>query len=308
MESQCLGLAEAVGTRCVSKLVMRPSAPFRYLPPRLWPDPLGSAAGGIHLDPPWPDLLISSGRGSVAAALAVRRASGGGTFAVHIQSPYAKASCFDLVVIPRHDSLRGDNVIVARTALHGITPEKLREAARQFDRALSHLPRPLIAVLVGGSNKHQEFSAEATFRLARDLVLAAQTCRGSLAVTSSRRTGAENERILRKCLGSVPTFFWDGTGENPYLGMLALADAVVVTNDSVSMASEASATGKPIHIFSVSDGGGKLRRFHKALMEDGIARPFDGAIQSWSYDPPDETGRIAALVRDRLAARLMKGE
>jgi uncharacterized protein len=302
MENQCVGLAEAVGVRCEVKHVRRPRAPFRYLPPRLWPNPLANTATGTRLAPPWPDLLISSGRGSVAAALAVRNASTSKTFAVHIQSPYVTPSCFDLVVVPLHDSLRGSNVLVTRTALHRVTRKQLQEAAQHFKTALLHLPRPLIAVLVGGSNKHQKFSPDAMYRFAQGLLRAARESRGSLAVTPSRRTGEVNEQILREHLRSVPTFFWDGTGENPYLGILALSDAIVVTSDSISMASEASATGKPVHIFSVGDGGRKLRDFHKTLLNDGVARPFTGTIQSWSYNPPDETGRIAALVRGRLEA------
>jgi mitochondrial fission protein ELM1 len=304
MENQCVGLAEAVGSRCEVKHVRRPRAPVMYLSPRLWPNPLASTTDGIPLAPPWPDLLISSGRGSVAAALAIRKASRNRTFAVHIQRPYVRPSRFDLVVMPLHDSLRGDNVLVARTALHRVTSEKLGEAAQRFKPALSHLPRPLIAVLVGGSNKHQRFSADTMGRLASDLVLAVEECGGSLAVTPSRRTGEENERILRERLNSVPAFLWDGRGENPYLGLLALADAIVVTSDSVSMVSEATATGKPVHIFAIGDGGKKLRRFHKALLDDGVTRIFTATIESWSYNPPDETARIAALVRRHLRASL----
>ena len=302
MENQCVGLAEAVGIPCEVKHVRRPRAPLMYLPPRFWPKPLNRTATGVFLAPPWPDLLISSGRGSVAAALAVREASARKTFAVHIQSPYVRPSYFDLVVVPLHDSLRGNNVLVARTALHRITRERLSEAAQRFKAVFSHLPHPLIAVLVGGSNKHQQFSADVLCRLADGLVQAARESGGSLAVTPSRRTGKENERILRELLRSVPTFFWDGASDNPYLGILALSDAIVVTSDSVSMASEASATGKPLYVFSVGAEGGKLHEFHKTLMKDGIARPFTDTVQWWSYNPPDETGKIAALVRERMEA------
>jgi len=302
MENQCVGLAEAIGVRCETKHVRRPPLPLAYLPPQLWPNPLGNTADGTRLAPPWPNLLISSGRGSVAATLAIRKASKGKTFTVHIQRPYVRFSRFDLVVMPLHDSLRGRNVLVARTALHRVTSERLFEAGQRFKGALAHLPHPVISVLVGGSNRHQTFSPELMYRFARELKQAANACRGSLAVTPSRRTGRENERILRKHLLSVPTFFWDGTGENPYLGLLALSDVIVVTSDSVSMASEASATGKPVYIFEVEGKGRKLSEFHRTLMQDGVARPFAGTIQHWSYRPPDETRRIAAQVRDRLKA------
>jgi uncharacterized protein len=121
---------------------------------------LANTAIGVRLAPPWPNLLISSGRGSVAAALAIRKASKGTTFAIHIQTPYVRLSCFDVVVMPLHDSLRGKNVLVTRTALHRVTRKRLVEAEQSFKGALSQLPRPMVAVLVGGSNGHQTFSAE----------------------------------------------------------------------------------------------------------------------------------------------------
>ncbi len=122
-------------------------------------------------------------------------------------------------------------------------------------------------------------------------------------MTISRRTGDANAHRLRERLGTVPLFFWDGREENPYLGLMALADAIVVTSDSVSMVSEACATGRPVHVFNVGHGHEKLRRFHQVLMDDGMTRPFAGRIEHWRYDPPNETARIAKIVSDRFAAR-----
>jgi uncharacterized protein len=303
MESQCVGLAEAVGLRCERKRVMRPSKPLAYLPPRYWPRPLESAEEG-SLSPPWPDVVISSGRGSVAAALAVRKASGGKTFSVHIQTPYVPSSRFDLVVIPQHDSLRGENILVTRTALHGVTKAKLAEAADVFRTNLAHLPRPLITVLVGGSNKGQDCTPDVMHRMADQLIEAAHASGGSLAVTPSRRTGEKNTKILRERLAEVPLFFWDETGDNPYVGLLALADAIVVTSDSVSMVSEACSTGKPVHIFSFGNEQEKLSKFHQGLMDAGVTRRFAGKIETWPYDPPNDTERIAKVVRERLGTFL----
>jgi uncharacterized protein len=300
MENQCLGLAEALDIPCEIKRVRRPRAPWTYLPPVWWPKPLESVSDGKPLAPPWPDVLISSGRGSVAAALAVKQASGGKTFAVHIQTPYVDPARFNLVVVPEHDALRGPNVLVARTALHRITKEKLDEAARHFRPLFASLPRPLIAVLVGGSNKRQKVSPEIMTHLADQLADAARKSGGGLAVTPSRRTGAENEAILRERLKNVPSYVWDGSGENPYFGLLALADAIVATGDSVSMVSEACATGKPVYIYNLGDDGRKMRQFHKGLIGAGYTLPFAGIIESWSYEPVNETQRIAAFIRERI--------
>jgi mitochondrial fission protein ELM1 len=297
MENQCLGLAEALGLHCHLKRVQRPRPPINYLPPRFWPTSLSMISSGCEV---WPDVLISSGRGSVAPALAVRRANGGRTFTVHIQTPYVSPSEFDLVVIPQHDTLRGENVLVTQTALHRVTRERLAQAAEQFKHLFLDLPRPLIAVLVGGSNKRQNCSPEVMHHMADLLIAAASDCGGGLAVTTSRRTGEQNEKILRDRLQILPLFFWDGSEENPYMALLALADAIVVTSDSVSMVSEACATGKPVHVFSIGGDYKKLRAFHSRLQAEGATRPFNGYVEQWSYEPLRETEKIAQIVQEHL--------
>ena len=118
-----------------------------------------------------------------------------------------------------------------------------------------------------------------------------------------RLRAAPGRRTRKSCVTvceEVPLFFWDGAEENPDFGLLALADAIVVTSDSVSMVSEACATGKPVHVFDFGYGRKKLRQFHKALMDDGITRRFADRIEFWPYDLPNETERVASIVRERL--------
>lgn len=299
MQNQCLGLAEALGVSCDIKHVLRPSAPWRYLPTSWWPNPLESAEG-IRLMPPWPDVLFSSGRGSVAAALAIKRASGGKTLAVHIQHPFTNPKHFDIVVVPEHDSLRGHNVLVSRRALHCVTRRRLDEAAKYFSPLFSQLPRPLFAVLVGGSNKRMTVSPGMMAHFAERLAELALATGAGLAVTTSRRTGAENETILRERLKNLPMHMHDGIGENPYLGMLALADAIIVTGDSISMISEASATGKPVYVYHFGGDNRRQNRFHAAMTDDGVTRPFDGIVENWSYQIDNDAENIAKLIRERF--------
>jgi uncharacterized protein len=67
-----------------------------------------------------------------------------------------------------------------------------------------------------------------------------------------------------------------------------------------TMVSEACATGKPVHVLSMGEEPVKLRQFHKTLTDNGVTRPFTGRIEHWTYDPPNETDKIAAIIRDRL--------
>jgi uncharacterized protein len=303
MESQVLGLAEAVGWAFVEKrLDIR--APWSHLVPPLWFQPLAAVgAGGDRLEPPWPDLLIGCGRNTVAPALAVKRASGGRTFWAHIQDPRFARGRADLLVVPSHDSARGPNVVATLGAVHRVTRARLAEGARRHAALFAALPRPLVAVLIGGDNRVYRLTPQRFSALADQLAALARHGIG-LAITPSRRTGQAAQDLLRARLQGLPAFIWDGSGDNPYFGMLGLADAVIVTADSVNMVSEAAATGKPVHVVPLDGGSAKFERFHRAMEEAGITRPFDGTIGGWTYRPPDEAARAAALIRDRFARRL----
>jgi mitochondrial fission protein ELM1 len=297
MEKQCLALAAALPA---SSTVFRlsPPAPWRWLPPILVPPRRSLLPAG----PPWPDLAIATGRLSVASALALGRASGRRTLLVQVQNPRVPLGRFDLVIGPRHDWLAGPNVLTTLGALTGVTSAGLDAARAAAPAEVLSLAHPLLAVLLGGPNRAYRFPSEAGDRLASSLVRLAGDGWSILAVPS-RRTPAEIVARLRCRLHGLPAVVWDGTGANPYEASLALADAFLVTSDSINMASEAAATGKPLHIFDLPGGAPKFRRFHAFLREAGCARPFRGAIEHWSYDPPDDTRRAAAEILRRLAAR-----
>jgi len=296
-----LGLAEAVGLPVIEKHV-HSAPPWRWLPPLLWPKGvLGVGAGGDPLEPPWPRLIVSAGERSVGPALEVKRRAGDDAFLVHIQHPRVNPARFDMVVVSSHDRLTGPNVRVTVGALHRVTDAFLAEAAARFGPAFAHLPRPLVAVLIGGANRAYRFDRETAARLADDLVALARDSGCGLLITASRRTGAENEALLRERLRDLPVAFWDGEGENPYFAYLGLADTLVVTSDSVNMVSEACYTGKPVHVFRLPGGeGSKFERFHRALAERGATRPFTGRLESWPCAPLDERTALAEEIRRRL--------
>lgn len=294
--NQCRGLAERLDIS-VEERVVRPRLPWRLLPAALWPLPL--LADRATLCPPWPGLVIAGGRSAMAPAAALRRR---GALVIAILDPRLPPSRFDLVVAPRHDALDGPNVLVTDGAMNRVTPAALAEAGRHFAPLLGGLPRPLAAVLVGGSSARYRMDGAAAETLAGRLTALADAGTG-LAITLSRRTPPAARALLTDRLAGRPgVFLWDGTGDNPYLGMLALADHLLVTIDSVSMLSEAATTGKPVHAIALPGTPGKFARFHARLAELGAMRPFDGTLPTWSYTPLDDAGAAATAVR-RLLAR-----
>ncbi len=297
-------MAEAVGlvfkvkrARVTGLMRVLPPALQIYLPAHTL---LGAVDSSAPLEPPWPRLVISSGGRSVPIALAVKRLSDAPTFALHIHDPRAARAHFDLIAAPAHDSLAGANVIATCGSIHGITPGRLAQAARNFAPRMEHLPHPRIAVLLGGDSKAFSFPPEEGAALGGKLAALARETGGSLLVTASRRTRPETSAALASAIAGVPQFVWDGTGDNPYLGFLAIADAIVITEDSVNMASEAAGTGKPVYVQALPGRSRRLARFHAAMRERGATRPFEGRLETWSSTPPNDAEAVASAVRRAL--------
>ena len=295
-ENQCLGLAEALGVTPVVKRI-KLKFPWKQLSPWLcFGQALALAEGSDAITPPWPDILIASGRKSIGTALHIKKMSGGKTFLVQVQDPRIALKNFDLVAVPQHDPARGENVVVTKCALHRVTPERIAEGKNNFTE-LGRMASPRVAVLIGGSSKAHSMTRENAAKLAGDL-LALKDAR--LMITASRRTGEDNVRMLRQALKGPDIFFWDGQGQNPYFAFLGYADYIIVTEDSVSMTSEALSTGKPVYTVPLEGGGGRLSLFHKMLREQGYTRQFEGKLSPWSYAPPDDIMHVATEIKKRL--------
>ncbi len=297
-ENQCLGVAEALGIMPVVKRINL-RQPWKSLSPYLKFE-CARTFTGDELTAPWPDLVLASGRKAIAAARYVRKASGGKSYVVQIQDPRIAPSNFDLVAVPAHDPSRGDNVIVTNAAPNRINETRLQEAREEFSTLLSPLPQPRVAVLIGGNSNAYKMTADITRKLAGELKMLAESGYG-LMVTASRRTGAENDRILKEALNHPNVLYWDGKGANPYFGFLGWADYILVTGDSVSMISEAATSGKPVYMIPLEGGTKRFDQFHKGLLEKGAIRRFDGTLEPYTYERLDDAGMIAAEIRKRAS-------
>lgn len=301
LANQVRGLAEAIGLPVQVKTV-RPRLPWTLLPVTAWPAPFAALGpDSTPLTPPWPRIAVGCGRRAIPYVLAIKRLSKGATFTVQLQHPRVDPRLFDLVVPPEHDGLIGANVMAILGSPNGVTAAKLAAARAQWS-SLERLPHPRIAILVGGKSKSHSFG-EADARALAASLKALRDQGAGLMLTASRRTGEAQTRILRDALSGPNAFVWDGAGENPYFGLLAHADAILVTNDSTNMAVEAAATGKPVYIVAIPGGDVKFDRLHQALEARGIARPFAGKIERWSYAPLAETERVARAIREKIGLK-----
>lgn len=300
-EVHCLGIARELGLDLLMKDV-RPRALFAALAPYGPIDPRDSAhRPGSLLAPPFPDIIFATGRVTVPYLRHLRRASGGRSFTIFLQDPRTGPGTADFLWAPEHDRLRGENVLVTLTSPHPLRPDVLAAARRTPDPRLAHLPHPRVALVLGGPSGHHRFEAkdvDALMRIAADL--AAAGC--GVMVTPSRRTPAALTTALAKALEGKPAFVWDGTGSNPYAAMIALADSIVVTGDSVNMVGEALASGVPVQVYEPSGGHRKITGFIDKLVAAGHVRRWAGGLERWDNPPVDATSVIAGEIARRYNA------
>ncbi|MCW6511146.1 mitochondrial fission ELM1 family protein [Lichenifustis flavocetrariae] len=313
-EVHCFGIAEALGLSPERRLV-EPRAPWSWMAPYGpvdWRD--GPSRRSSPIAPPFPDIVIASGRRTVPYLLTVKRASRGRTFTVFSKDPYRGLKAADVIYVPEHDALRGDNVVTTLTSPHRLTAEGFKAARECPDIRLAPLQAPRVGFVLGGPSGQYKFKSEDAARLTG---IAAQVLRNgySVMVTPSRRTPDFVLAAFRETLGPAleegRAFVWDGQGENPYMPILALSDAIVITGDSVNMIGEAAMSGVPIHIVESSGGHLKMTRFIDRMVEIGAARRWAGRIERFSYAPVDATPEIAEGVAARYhhfrAQRRMSG-
>ena len=210
------------------------------------------------LIPPWPDLVISAGMRNEPVCRWIRRQSAGRTAIVHLGRPWADLAQFDLVITtPQYRLPAHPNVLKNLLTLHRVTSERLQAEAWRWQPRLAalSLPRPFVAVIVGGNSGPYTFGPKTAARLARVASAMALEKGGSLLVTTSARTPPDASRELARGI-TAPLHFYQwrpDDDDNPYYAYLALADAIIVTAESISMLSEACATGKPVYLFDMGD-------------------------------------------------------
>lgn len=217
-----------------------------------------------RLEPPWPALVIATGRRTVPVARWIGAQTQGRTRLVQIGRKGAdRADSFDLTVTCAHFGLPAHPRRVETLApLTAISDERMRAAAERWRDLFLGLPRPHVALLVGGSSAMHQLNAETAARLARDTVGFARGAGGSVYVVTSPRTEAAAVAALRAGVGEAGRLYqWKaGDPDNPYLGCLAVADVLVATGDSESMLAETAATGKPLYIYDLPERRGNLQQ------------------------------------------------
>jgi mitochondrial fission protein ELM1 len=304
-EVQCLGVAQALGLSAEVKRVS-PGRLVKLTAP--W-GPVSRSEGfgrqGSTFSPPWPAFAFAAGRLTIPYIRALKHQAKLATYTIILLDPKTPASSADLMWVPQHDKRRGPNVVTTLTSPHGFSAARLAALRAGRPAEIEALPGVRIAVLLGGPNGEYRFEPADAERLGRALrSLAAKGA--SLMISPSRRTPPAFLAVIDAATSEMPRLLYRGEGANPYADFLANADAFVVTADSVNMAGEAAATGKPIYVFEPTGGGPKFTRFHEGLRAYGATRllPDNGCdFLQWTYIPLDSAIVIADEIQRRWRIR-----
>jgi mitochondrial fission protein ELM1 len=265
------------------------------------------AASLSHLDmarsdalaPPWPDLILTSGRRPANAALWIKAQSGRRARIVLVGKPSGMMDHFDLIITSAETLVAPfPHVLNIGLPLMRVDPARLDAGRTEWQARLGPLPRPLVAFLIGGPTNPFVYDASVAERL-RARIAAVLAEGGTPYVVGSRRTPEGFVAALAEGqAGAVPRFDWHAPGgENPYAGLLALGERFVVTGDSISMQVEVARIGKPLEILPLPTGGlGWLDHMRRQAASRLFQPPQDGSAL--------EAARIA-LARALFRLRLM---
>lgn len=274
--NQSIGLANSLGFPYETRRMA--SSRWSRLSNRL----LGSTLLGVSrdesepLDPPWPDLVITTGRRCAPVARWIAKQSRGHARIVQIGRKGADmAEGIDLGVTCAHFRLLPHRRrIETTTPINGITDETLASARERWRSLVSDPSERPVVLIAGGASPHHEFDAAAAKKLGEQVVAFAAG-RPVLAITSPRTGAAAEDGLEQGLAGAGHLHRFGGGGDaNPYLGYLASAAAIVATGESESMLGEAVATGVPVYIYPIADKRPRrVRRLSEWVRAQAHARP-----------------------------------
>ena len=302
-ENQSLGVAEALG--CTNIHTLRQQRRFAG-------DILAFFNPGYMLrnlpQPPWPQVVIATGRLSTAAAWWIKVHSPQ-TFVIVMMRPFVGREIFDVQAVPMHDKpVASSNLITTLGAPNRLGNATLLQQARAvWEGTFSTLPNPKIAVLLGGSSRRIKFDAARLDAFAAGMIKHCRTHRVTPLITVSRRTDEALKIRFQNHLqqAELPNYFWDGSGDNPYLGLLACAQSAYVSADSVSMVSEAASAGLPVYVHGRDWPLGKFHTFYNRLNAAGysVFSESGQTLQPPGY-PLNDTARVAAFAFSRYVQQV----
>jgi hypothetical protein len=260
------------------------------------------SAASDSLAPPWPDIVIGIGYRSAPISRWIAQ-QGGNVINIRLGRPRTELKPYDLVITtPQYGLPPAPNVRELPLPLVKAEESDMAKAVARWRPEFERLPKPWIAILLGGPTQHMAFDETVARSLARDLQAFAQRAGGSLLITTSPRSPAGLKAMFGQVI-SAPHFLFEfqAAADNPYPALLALSDAAIVTSDSASMIADVAAFERPLMIYELpwlgrSKKPGLVAGIKRAVRERRERRGMEGL-------PADPLDRFYDMLTRRGRAR-----
>jgi len=232
------------------------------------------------VSPIYADFVISCGSSLVPLNLLLSKENKARSIVLMKPSFPFQGCRYDLVIAPRHDEPVSNREVIYTDITPNLATEgMLKEEAEKLSARLGLNGKRTVSVFIGGDSKKYSM-VQTSFEHALDRILGiVKDSNAQVLVTTSRRTSAELSQRVRQKLSSekccrLMVIANESNIANVTYGMIGVSDTIFVTEDSVSMISEAASSGKKVVILKVGKGKlpSKYVRFQKNLEEKQLAR------------------------------------
>ena len=250
-----------------------------------------------------PKIVITSGKRSVYASLMLKSKLGKNITTIHIQDPKISPEYFDFVITPQHDPIQGSNVYKTQFAVNHINASFLSAAASEFPDDFSSYLRPLIMVVLGGTNRHFHFDNDSISHMNNQIKAVCHSMNANAIVLFSRRTPPAIKKLCVNSFSSHPLItVWDESKPNPYLALLSRCDYVFLTCDSYSMISEALSAQKRTYIYRLPSKktNSRLQSFIQNSLDQNLISLIQYPLPHLPQAHCSETDKIAQILLPKL--------
>ncbi len=233
------------------------------------------------------DIVISCGTSTAAVNILLSKENNAKSIVV-MKPMLVALNRFNLAIIPKHDKPKiAENVVVTNGALNLVDSKSLGYYADKLKDRLGMLKDRRIGLLLGGDAKNFKMDHEAIEVIADNLIKAAAEHDAEILITTSRRTPRQIEELLRKKFFDkercrLLVIANEENSKGAVESILGLSDVVLVSEESISMISEAASSKSYTIVFT--QGGYEDKR-HIAFLDDLHGNGFiDIAASRNTYD------------------------
>ena len=221
------------------------------------------------------DIVLSCGSSTAGVNLLLSRENNAKSVVV-MKPALVKLKHFNLAIVPRHDTpAQKNNIVITNAALNLIDEKRLGFFADKLKDKIGPVEKKVVGILIGGDTKNFVMTLERIKDVIENAVKISVDYDMEILVSTSRRTSKKIEGYLKSRLSREGRcrLLIIANEDNPHgsvEAILGLSDIVLVSEESVSMISEAASSGAYSIVFRQGDYSDKRHnRFLSNLEKSG---------------------------------------